>query len=50
MEDEGLAPHEGEGAMVFIGLFDHATQAVLRDGVVQCSVAAETVAVTSSVD
>ncbi|MBJ9967596.1 CobW C-terminal domain-containing protein [Burkholderia seminalis] len=50
MEDEGLASREGEGAMVFIGIFHRATRAVLRDGIVQCSVAAGTVATTSNVD
>uniref|UniRef100_UPI001964F913 GTP-binding protein n=1 Tax=Burkholderia sp. LMG 13014 TaxID=2709306 RepID=UPI001964F913 len=43
MADEGLAEHDGEGVMVFIGIIDAAAQAVLRDGIVQCSVTAETV-------
>ncbi|WP_244912195.1 CobW family GTP-binding protein [Burkholderia aenigmatica] len=46
MEDEGLAPLDGDGVMVFIGIIDAAAQAVLRDGIVQCSVTAETVAPT----
>ncbi|CAB3758057.1 cobalamin biosynthesis protein [Burkholderia puraquae] len=50
MEDEGLSAHEGEGVMVFIGFIDAAGEAALRNGIVQCSVAASTVALTSNVD
>ncbi|VWC84740.1 cobalamin biosynthesis protein [Burkholderia lata] len=50
MEDEGLAAHEGDGVMVFIGFIDAAVEAALRDGIVQCSVAASTVALTSTID
>ncbi|MBN3783828.1 GTP-binding protein [Burkholderia sp. Ac-20345] len=50
MEDEGLAAHEGDGVMVFIGFIDAAVEAALRDGIVQCSVAAPTVALTSTID
>ncbi|MDN7850690.1 hypothetical protein [Burkholderia seminalis] len=46
----GQSPREAAGAMVFIGIFHRATQAVLRDGIVQRSVAAGTVATTSNVD
>ena len=50
MGDDGLAVHEGDGVMVFIGFIDAAVEAALRDGIVQCSVAASTVALTSNVD
>ncbi|WP_423395809.1 GTP-binding protein [Burkholderia sp. LMG 21824] len=50
MEDEGLAAHEGDGGMVFIGFIDAAVQAALSDGIMRCSVAASTVAPASNVD
>ncbi|KML54784.1 hypothetical protein VL15_20170 [Burkholderia cepacia] len=47
----GLRPATGaDGVMVFIGIVDAAVEAALRDGFMQCSVAAGTVAPTSSVD
>lgn len=36
--------------MVFTGIIDAAVEAALRDGIVQCSVAAGTVAPTSNGD
>jgi len=42
--------HDRDGVMVFIGIIDAVVEAALRDGIVQCSVAAGTVAMTSNVD
>ncbi|WP_412026026.1 hypothetical protein [Burkholderia cepacia] len=47
----GLRPATGaDGVMVFIGIIDAAAEAGLRDGFMQCSVAAATVAMASNVD
>ncbi|MDR6499505.1 hypothetical protein J2785_002661 [Burkholderia ambifaria] len=46
-----IAPaHERDGVMVFIGIIDAVVEAAVHDGIVQCSVAAGTVAPTSNVD